>query len=194
MAEEKYSTSTKDQAAEARQALMLHALTAIRKALLETAKITLGNTCYLCLEVFDREGWPCMELKLIDRLAAAQVQLTLHVTAHDRQEMGMLQLSMNAERIIGELRLRNPDEFSRLPLVLKQGIREFLDLAYEYQPTPEAPVKARTSVRPRHLSDDGFRCEAFPVDALSQLNLFCEEHDYDNNVIAVGDVQPLDPI
>jgi hypothetical protein len=126
--EQEVAQSESAKASQARQALLLKAMTGVRKALQEASKISLGERFSFDLDISDWEGWPRLELRLVDSAAPDLLTQSLIATAHDRNEQGTLQLTMRSGEILGTVHLRDENEYSRLPLLLKKGLRTFLDV------------------------------------------------------------------
>lgn len=115
-------------AASERQAMVLKAMTAVRKALQDAAKISLGERFRFTLEISDWEGWPKLELRLIDSLSPDLQIKSLIATANDRNELGLIQLHLITGEILGSVQLKDANEFARLPLIMKKALRTFLDM------------------------------------------------------------------
>lgn len=126
--EQEVAQSESAKASQARQALLLKAMTGVRKALQEASKISLGERFSFDLDISDWEGWPRLELRLVDSAAPDLLTQSLIATANDRNEQGILQLVLRSGEILGTVHLRDENEYSRLPLLLKKGLRTFLDL------------------------------------------------------------------
>ncbi len=126
--EQEVQQTNNNRAAGQRQALMLKAMTGVRKALQEAAKISLGNRFFFELEISDLEGWPRLELKLIDSSTPDLRSQSLIATANDRNELGTLQLQMRSGEVLGRVHLHDEEEFHRLPLIMKKSLRSFLDV------------------------------------------------------------------
>lgn len=126
--EQEVAQSETMRASQVRQALLLKAMTGVRKALQEAAKISLGERFLFELDISDWEGWPRLELRLVDGASPDLLTQSLIATAHDRNEQGTLQLTMRSGEILGTVHLRDESEYSRLPLLLKKSLRSFLDV------------------------------------------------------------------
>ncbi|RIL09436.1 MAG: hypothetical protein DCC75_06535 [Proteobacteria bacterium] len=114
-------------------------MTTIRKAMAETSKINLGERFTFQLDVSDLDGWPRLILNLVDMLAPNNCEYALVVVAHDRQGLGTIQVALSTGEVLGSVFLKNPDGFDKIPLVLKQSIRQFLDLVAPYILNPKKP-------------------------------------------------------
>ncbi len=179
-------------AKEIRHSLMLQAMTTIRRALQETCKIRLGERFSFDLDVSDWEGWPRVEVQLVDALIPEWNDLGLIVTAHDRKEIGIIQISMRSGQVLGRMEVNNPDQFSRIPTSLKRCVRHFLDCVGFHvlnAPKPEI-VKA--------LSDElKFDQEIDPInEKLRQQDVFEEEYQETSaNMVSADDpVQILESV
>ncbi len=113
---------------ERRHALMMQAMLLIRKAVSESARIDLGGRFTLDLELSDAEGWPRVELNLIDELIPEKIEHALVVTASDRNHEGLISFtSRYKNEVLGYIKLCDPEEISKLPVLLKTILRKFLD-------------------------------------------------------------------
>lgn len=119
-------------AASARGAFMLQGMASIRRALQETAKISLGERFRFRLDVTDWEGWPRVELVLVDKESPDDKSLALVIVAHDRNEMGTVQMSLRTGEVLARVHLRDQAEFQKLPILLKRSVRQFLDIVMAY--------------------------------------------------------------
>lgn len=167
-------------ARETRHNLLLQAMTTIRRALQETCKIKLGERFSFNLDVSDWEGWPRVEVQLVDHQIPEWNDLGLIVTAHDRKEQAIIQISMRSGQVLGRLEVNSAEQFSRIPSALKRCVRQFLDsVGYHVlnAPKPEA-VKS--------LSEDlKFDDEIDPLnERLKREDVFEEDlsHASDNTV------------
>ena len=139
--EQEVANSESAKAAQARQALLLKAMTGVRKALQETARISLGDRFFFELDISDWEGWPRLELQLLDKAAPGLVSHALIATATDRNEQGILQLATRGGTPLAVINLKDETEFSRLPLVLKKSLRTFLDTVSNAVLNPADPAE-----------------------------------------------------
>lgn len=158
-------------AREIRHSLMLQAMTTIRRALQETCKIRLGERFCFALDVSDWEGWPRVEVQLVDNQIPEWSDLGIIVTAHDRKDQGIIQISMRSGQILGRLEVNNPEQFTRIPTSLKRCVRQFLDcVGYHVLNAPKPEVI-------KSLSEDlKFDDEIDPVnEKLKKENVFEEE-------------------
>ncbi|RMG39998.1 MAG: hypothetical protein D6719_12125 [Candidatus Dadabacteria bacterium] len=171
---------------EARHALMLQAMTTIRKALQETCKVKLGERFYFDMIVSDWEGWPRVDLNLVDSVAPARVDYSLIVTANDRNDRGTVKIATKSGEILGQVQLANGDEFKRLPLILKRSVRQFLDVVAAYVLNPPAPEEMlETLAKP--LEDVDPEQDAIAA-ALLNEDVFCDDaRDYKENLIDIDD-------
>jgi hypothetical protein len=180
--EQEVQKTNTNRAAGQRQALMLKAMTGVRKALQDAAKISLGNRFFFELEIADLEGWPRLELKLIDSSMPDLQTQSLIATANDRNELGTLQLQMRGGEILGRVHLRDEEEFNRLPLIMKKSLRAFLDVValLVLNPTnPEDSLAAQTAPL-----EDGFDGD-FASRDLAEEDVFSADEGYsrgDNRV------------
>lgn len=139
LAEQEARDSQAQKAREERHSRMLQAMTISRKALQATAKINMGSRFGLEIEFSELDGWPKVELILRDSLAPEMVKYSLQVIAHDRSDLGTVQMSLLTGEVLGRVLLKNPDELQKIPLLLKKSVRHFLDLAGAYVLNPMSP-------------------------------------------------------
>jgi len=160
---------------EMRHGNMLQAMTTIRKALQETCKIKLGERFGFDLDVSDWEGWPRVELRLVDSLAPERDCLGLIVTANDHNELGTILISMKSGEVFGKIQLANPVDFERIPVVLKRSVRSYLDIvgSYVLNPVPEDVVEAAAKPIETNDFDDA-------SDKLSKEDVFISD-EYDRS-------------
>jgi hypothetical protein len=185
--EQEVQQSESCKAAGQRQALMLKAMTGVRKALQEAAKISLGQRFYFELDISDFEGWPRLELKLVDSMAPDVQTQSLIATTNDRNELGTLQLQMRSGEVLGRVHLRDEDEFARLPLIMKKSLRTFLDVVSHAVLNPTAVTETLAS-HTAPLEE----IETDPSSAdLREQNVFDDEPAYrgaDNRAEVIEDV------
>lgn len=183
---------------EQRHDRILQAMTMIRRALNEACKIELGRRFYLELEINDWEGWPRLELNLLDRQRPEVLEHGLVVTASDRLDHGLVLIALRSGNPLARFKLANPEEFARIPTGLKRAVQTFLDSITDYLLNPN---KSNGDIRPAvnltnvdqnaapHLSPES--------QALEAADLF-EEHSHrenDNQVEVDPNVDnPLDKL
>lgn len=177
------------QALEARHNLMLQAMTTIRKALISTSRINLGERFSFVLDVNDWEGWPRVELNLVDGCAPDLVPHALIITANDRKNLGTVHIGTKSGESLARLQLEQPQEIEKLPLLLKKAVRHFLDIVAGYVLNPPSPQEL-LSEQAKSLGSSDFDC----LDqSLESEDLFREEEQKSdhNTVDSVDDVSPL---
>lgn len=166
-------------ASEQRHATMLQALSVLRRALQETAKIHLGPRFSLQTKVCDSEGWPKIELSLRDSLAPGQVDYCLTVTANDRSHGGWIDLSLRSGESLLRLSMAEDGALERLPHALKKTLRQFLDLIGNYVLNPIKPEElVSVQAQPLELSslDQSLQDEEmFTEDFSSADNILSDE-------------------
>ena len=185
-----------EKAASERHARIFQAMTTIRKALQETCKIKLGDRFSFGLEVSDLKGWPKVDLRLVDKFAPKRVDYCLSVSAHDRQELGAIEIRTHSGDLRGHVHLKDPAEFKKIPYLLKKAVRSYLDEVAQYVLNPVRPedlVEQQTKAleveedqEPDHVSHK-----------LKQANVFSEDPRLQSsNSVAVdeGEVNALDEI
>lgn len=139
LAEQEQRDSENQKLREERHNRMLQAMTIARKALQATSKINMGNRFSLELEFTEVDGWPKVELYLADSLAPEMIKYSLQVSANDRNDLGTVMLTTISGEVLGRLQLKDPQELSKMPLLLKKSVRHFLDLAGAYVLNPMTP-------------------------------------------------------
>lgn len=177
-------------AGDERQARMLQAMTTIRRALQDTCKINLGDRFEFDLEVNDWEGWPRLELNLIDSLQPDDRRFGLIVSAHDRNELGTIQLVTRAEAVLARIYLRDAQEMQRIPLLLKKAVRQFLDDVAQYVLNPVRQDQLlEFQTKPLEVADLDTHTEK-----LQSADVFSEDLVTHNDNIIRDDpeAQPLD--
>jgi hypothetical protein len=110
-----------------RQGRILHAMTSVRKALHKASKISLGGRFKFALDMSDWEGWPKLELRLVDTLAPDLSSIALVASASDRNELGAVVLHLRSGEVLGRVHLNDLAELAKLPLLLKKCLRQYLD-------------------------------------------------------------------
>ena len=174
-----------------RHALMLKAMTAIRKALMDSARISLGERFKFDLRTTDWEGWPRVELKLVDSHAPDQETISLMVLAHDRHDMGTIQMALKSGEILGRVHLRDANEYARLPMLLKRCVRNYLDLVANYVLNPQK-IEETLAHQTRALDEDAV---FDPISStLKDANVFVQEEalQSDNKAAVQDELVPLD--
>ena len=177
---------------QARHTLMLQAMTTIRKALVGTSRIDLGSRFSFDLEVNDWEGWPRVELNLIDACAPSRIDHALIITANDRKNLGTVQISTKSGETLARLQLEHQAELEKLPLVLKKAVRHFLDLISGYILNPPS-AQELLEVQAKSLGSTDFDC----IDReLGGQDLFHEEAPVGdrNTVESLDDIAPLESL
>lgn len=177
-------------ASSVRQARMLQGLTTIRKALVETSRIDLGGRFQFELKVSDWEGWPRLDLNLVDKNRLDVVVEALTVVAHDREDLGLIQMTLKSGENAGRVVLSEPGEFEKLPVVLKRSIRHFLDAVTPFILNQVNPTQVITPADKEVSVPTG--TEVATQKALSKMDLFGEELLPDDNTVKATDVNPLD--
>lgn len=178
--DERESECTK--ATEIRHGQMLQAMTSIRKGLQEASKINLGSRFQFELDVNDWEGWPRVELNLIDSIAPENITHGLVVTANDRSKLGTVQIQLKAtDEVLGRVHLSEPDQLTRLPFILKKSLRQFLDLVGAYILNPTRP-EDMLAVQTKAVETDNLDPLA---ESLKGEDLFMHENLEDDNLVEV---------
>lgn len=176
----------KERAYEMRQAMLLEAMTAVRKALQQTSRIQLGDRFSFALSVDDLDGWPRVTLKLIDLLAPKSTRYAFSVSVLDRNHQGIVEMSAKGSPILNRIPVAEKNDLERVALSFKKSIRGFLDNVAAYVLNPERP-------------EDLLEQESKPIEIdlldqkLQKEDLFSEERLPDDNrvQIATTGVKPL---
>lgn len=181
---------------EQRQGRVLQAIATIRKVLNETRKIKLGKRFFLDLRVDDWEGWPRIELNLIDNKMPERIDYGLLVSANDRRERGTVRIALRSGQLLGHFELAEPEEMKRIPLVLKKSVRSFLDAVAEYVLNP---VKPSETIEEQTKNLDAEKNEAPPdvhARQLAKENLFSEDIYSDENRVSLNpnEANPLEAL
>jgi hypothetical protein len=181
---------------EFRRNLILQAMTTVRKALAATARISMGSRFSFAIEVGDWEGWPRVDLNLVDSLAPERCEHALVITAYDRKGAGTIQLNLRSGEILARLHVDQPTELEKLPLILKKTVREFLDIVAEYVLNPKS-ADEMVEVQSKPLNHTIFDTDEQADSVQNELgaeDLFGQElpERNDNRVDAVPEVRPLE--
>lgn len=194
---QKAEESRTEKEANAREARILSAMTIIRKALQEASRITMGERFHLAIVISDNDGWPKLEVRLIDRLAPQRIDYGLVIGVNDHLSTGLIQFKLRNGETLGELTMANPSEMARLAVVLKGSIRRFLDIVGGYVLKPRKPEElVEVTARPigTHTYETSAPLSKSSLDhSLLGAELFSEEiePENENKVAEVDDVNPL---
>ena len=175
------------QRAEERHNLILQAMTMTRRALQESCKIDLSDRFGLALSVSDVDGWPKLDLNLVDALAPERVEYALTVVAHDHRDTGTIILSLrHNSAVVGKVSLAEADGYSRLSLILKKSLRHFLDIVESYVLNPKRPDEIlEVQARPIEMADQ-------LQDSLRDQDVFSEDITANRNQVDVdNEILPL---
>ena len=167
-------------ARELRHQAIMKAMMTIRRALQETCKTDLGKRFFFELDVSDYEGWPKIELNLLDRLMPDKITYGLVVSGNDRNEIGAILLShRHNSEMLGRLELANLEDLNKLPTVLKTALRRFLDTAAQYVLNP---------ISEKEIKDEGTIEESAVPNAVASADVFSEEgHAHEQNRASTED-------
>lgn len=171
-----------------RQARILKAMTSIRRALQEAHKIQLGDRCSFQLEVSDWDGWPKVELLLVDSLAPDFPVQGLVVIASDRNRKGKIVFRTLADKPLGYVDVGDQVEYQRIPFLLKRIVRDFLDSSSTYvlnPPSPDEILAEQTKALSLDDEDEGRKLESaeFFIDEISR---------HSDNVVETATEEPLE--
>lgn len=128
-----------------RQRRILEALVDARAALSEALRVDFGDRFNLKLSVSDLEGWPKLELLLIDNCQEFMPGITgvvadsISAGAIERSSRGLVFFALNHDEILAHIAVDNDIEFDTLPEVLVESVSQFLTRASDVtlQPAPE---------------------------------------------------------
>ncbi len=183
--------------ANARESRILSAMTIIRKALQDASRVTMGERFHLAIIISDHDGWPRLEVRLIDRLAPQRVDYGLTISVNDHLGTGLIQFTLRNGETLGELTMANPSELNRLGVVLKGSIRRFLDIVGTYVLKPRKPEElVEVAARPigTHTHETAAPAQKSALDnSLLGAELFSEEIDprRENKVATIDEINPL---
>ncbi len=135
---------------------ILQAMTIIRKALAETCKIKLGARFQFDLDISDWEGWPRLELNLIDLCAPELLRYGMIVSANDRNSNGTVNLTLRSGEVIGRIFLNEADGSNKVAVVLKRAVLRFLDETASYVLNPPRPEELAELVAKPIEAETGF--------------------------------------
>lgn len=174
------------QQATQRHTRIIKGITTIRKALQETSKIKMGPRFKFKLDVDDYHGWPRVQLILVDKKSRDIITHCLVISAHDKQESGTILIQSYDERLLGKIELNKADNFRKIPIVLKNSVRAFLDEVEEYVLNPASAVTTKSqNPEPMDVSSKQMTTTQF----LSRADIFSEDLQQGNNVIQVKENQ-----
>lgn len=181
--------SEAERAADLRKTLILEAMTTIRKALQETLHINLGERFFLDLDIDDWESWPRVQLSLIDSLDPDNINHALAITANDRLGDGRIDIALKGGKVLARANMTSRQELSKLSLLLKKSVRDFLEIVAAYILNPVKPenilaveTKPIETEEPDMISKELRTADVFEEPISSR----------DNFVAQVTTVQPVD--
>ncbi len=130
--EQDQALSDAEAATKNRHRLMVQALTTIRRSLLELRRIELGERFRLEINADEWRGWPRISVVLADNIIRNVEYPKFVVTANDRQEKGLIEINTGAQPTatmpaVINLPMRDDADLSRLPVLLKRAVRNYLD-------------------------------------------------------------------
>jgi hypothetical protein len=117
-------------AARSRQAVLLQAMTKIRKSLTEVSRIDLGDQYTLDLEADDLQGWPRIVVSLVSRANPREEFPRLKILSHDRQASGSIEIQCPGLPL-EKFSVVRENDVKQLPFALKKAVRTFLDVIGE---------------------------------------------------------------
>lgn len=125
-------TSQAELATRLRQNNMLELLATVRRSLIEVTKVDMGERFSLRVATDDWQGWPRISLHLVDLHNQNAECPTFQVVAHDRLEKGVLEINPGLEEHRSVFSLADNDGTDYFHLLLKGGIRTYLDYVTEF--------------------------------------------------------------
>lgn len=158
---------------------MLQILANIRRSLVDVARINLGERFSFKLKVDDWEGWPRLTICLEDTQDANAELPVLQVTASDRQSKGIVQIYVGTSERAVRVSLLDPSSLTKLPSLLRQCAREYLDdiaeliLAIEHAPEDHLSALDEKIGRQEEAAT-GFT----PAERNLSSDLYSDEHNY----------------
>lgn len=175
--------------AKERHARMLSAMSTARKALAEVQKISFGERFSLQISNSDWEGWPRVQVDLIDSLAPQRVDHGLVIIATDNNSQGKIQFSLKSGKILTYVSLVEPKELERLPILLKRTVRQFLELVTAYVLDPIKPEDLiETQTKP---IDDPQEADVIGNKLMGE-DLFSDDSSHKKSVLVdTAEVEPL---
>jgi hypothetical protein len=130
--EQDQALSVAELATRNRHKLMVQALTTIRKSLLDLRRIELGERFRLEIAADEWRGWPRIIVVLADSVLRTAEYPKFQVTANDRNEKGTIEIHSGAPATASNpstinFSVQEETDLTRLPLVLKKSVRNYLD-------------------------------------------------------------------
>lgn len=172
-----------------RRDILLKCMSAIRKALQETTKISLGERFYFDIDVSDLEGWPQMELRLVDEFVADTFPLFMRVKAGDREGSGFILISLESGEQLGRQEIQEQQDLGKTAILVKRCTRVFLDRVGNYVLNPKS-IEELKAIKLNEESE-----ELDPIGAkLSQEDLFSQDNNApqrDNLIEITDEVIPI---
>ncbi len=110
---------------------MMRALVSIRRSLIDVTRIDLGQRYKFLLKADDKNGWPRICICLIDSITSEPNYPCFQVTAHDRQERGIIEITYNHEQKPEIISLAEQSGLNKVPSILKKTTRKYLDQVAE---------------------------------------------------------------
>jgi len=98
-----------------RRAQVLEQMMLIRKSLTTMANLSLGDRFFLELAFDDWEGWPRHRVSLIDSQSLASEFPVFQVVAHDRQNIGTIEITYGSNSTLDVHQLKSEDAIKDLP-------------------------------------------------------------------------------
>jgi hypothetical protein len=192
--ESKEKLEAERKAASDRHALMLKAINHVRKVLTKASKVDLDKGYFLDLEVSDKEGWPLLELYLVNSRYPSNRDLALLVTATDRRGLGTVMFSLRSGENLGSLHFHDSAELSRLGPVVRRSVRVFLDCVAE-KVTNMSVKDGLAGIQDEGRIDLRFGGEkSSPQIDLSSIALFADKLNNDENRVNESNDSSFGPL
>lgn len=110
-----------------RHSLILKTMTESRRALMEVAKVDLGSAFEFALEVDDWQGWPRVNVRLVNIDKPHLQYPSFTVSAHERAQTATIEIYAGDSMQPISYNITNEDAQSRFVTVLKRAVRLYLD-------------------------------------------------------------------
>jgi len=117
-----------EKAAKIRHALMLEAMTTLRRSLQDVSRIDLGDRFSFSLDADDWGGWPRLQLRLEDSLFPQNDYPMFQIVAHDRNQQGAIEISYGLNKQSEKVSIQQSENLKQLPKALKRCVRIYLDI------------------------------------------------------------------
>lgn len=175
----------------ARHATLLHAINLVRKAIGEATKVDLGKRFSLDFDVSDWEGWPRLELSLVDR-TGIDCELALVISANCRQDSNLLIFGLRTETVLARVDANTESDIASIPPTVKKVLRHFLDLVSERVLCPDPVTAAGCRKQPSPRASDVVLDDVITENHLARTDFDLDETQANENRVVGGDVIPIE--